>query len=264
MLHTKNQLVIYKSLMDDPIICLYHNLINEKDKEKINFSYYELVRCLIEEKKSFRVYLFEQMMASVNPILEKLCHSNYVASDLDYACLKNDLLVINHMIHHNLDQVLEKVDNQHNLLEIALSTNEFSKALEAYNSYFETIDDKPIFHQQCDEFIEILRLFGTGQYANHFAFYLDDHNGLVPIERYEPLDWNHIYDYQMQKDLLYKNTNALVGGKPFHHALLVGASGTGKSSSVKAVVELFRDKKLRMIQLYKGQLKKIAQITGIT
>lgn len=204
-------------------------------------------------------------MASVNPILEKkLCHSNYVASDLDYACLKNDLLVINHMIHHNLDQVLEKVDNQHNLLEIALSTNEFSKALEAYNSYFETIDDKPIFHQQCDEFIEILRLFGTGQYANHFAFYLDDHNGLVPIERYEPLDWNHIYDYQMQKDLLYKNTNALVGGKPFHHALLVGASGTGKSSSVKAVVELFRDKKLRMIQLYKGQLKKIAQITGIT
>lgn len=54
MLHTKNQLVIYKSLMDDPIICLYHNLINEKkDKEKINFSYYELVRCLIEEKKVF-------------------------------------------------------------------------------------------------------------------------------------------------------------------------------------------------------------------
>ena len=92
------------------------------------------------------------------------------------------------------------------------------------------------------------------------AFYLNKSGGLTPIEHYEPMAWDHIYDYEHQKHQLYANTKALVEGRTFQHALLVGASGTGKSSSVKGVVQAFGHQKLRLIQLHKGQMERLPKL----
>ena len=77
---------------------------------------------------------------------------------------------------------------------------------------------------------------------------------LTPVRDFSPLPWEQIYDYPVQKQELLNNTKALTEGRPYHHVLLEGASGTGKSSCVKAVANIFKDQKLRLIQLYKNQL----------
>jgi uncharacterized protein len=80
---------------------------------------------------------------------------------------------------------------------------------------------------------------------------------IEPSPQFATLDWAHIYDYAYQKEALRLNTLSFLEGKPFHHVLLIGASGTGKSSSVKAQVQLFEDLKCRLVQLQKRQLQNL-------
>ena len=63
-----------------------------------------------------------------------------------------------------------------------------------------------------------------------------------------------------RKDVLINNTAAFVSGRPAHDILLAGASGTGKSSCVKAVFNMFRPDGLRLAELFKDD---IAALPGL-
>ena len=56
------------------------------------------------------------------------------------------------------------------------------------------------------------------------------------------------------------NTKALLSGKPAANILLTGDAGTGKSSTVKAVVNELSESGLRIIEVRKEQLHKIPKI----
>ena len=66
--------------------------------------------------------------------------------------------------------------------------------------------------------------------------------------------------YQMQKDMLRENTQAFVEGRNANNALLYGDSGTGKSTSIKAIVNEYYKDGLRMIEIYKHQFKDLSTI----
>ena len=67
-------------------------------------------------------------------------------------------------------------------------------------------------------------------------------------------------DYQRERNIILGNTSALLAGKPAANILLTGDAGTGKSSTVKAVVnELWCDG-LRLIEIRKDQLRVIPKI----
>ena len=66
--------------------------------------------------------------------------------------------------------------------------------------------------------------------------------------------------YDHQKTQLTGNTEAFVDGKPANNVLLVGARGTGKSSSVKALANEYFSKGLRLLQITKPQLKNLPEI----
>ena len=56
------------------------------------------------------------------------------------------------------------------------------------------------------------------------------------------------------------NTRAFVEGKKANNVLLFGDSGTGKSTSIKAIVNEFYDQGLRMIEIYKHQFKDLSNV----
>ena len=56
------------------------------------------------------------------------------------------------------------------------------------------------------------------------------------------------------------NTKAFVQGKKANNVLLFGDSGTGKSTSIKAIVNEFYDQGLRMIEIYKHQFKDLSNV----
>ena len=66
--------------------------------------------------------------------------------------------------------------------------------------------------------------------------------------------------YELQKKKLIDNTEAFVKGLPANNVLLFGDSGTGKSTSIKAILNEYYDQGLRMIEIYKHQFRDLSAI----
>lgn len=96
--------------------------------------------------------------------------------------------------------------------------------------------------------------YGYGEIATHRAFCWDDDKKIVAIKHFDSIRLTDIIGYEKQKKIITDNTLAFLADKPANNALLVGARGTGKSSTVKALANEFYNHGLRLVQITKPQL----------
>ena len=102
--------------------------------------------------------------------------------------------------------------------------------------------------------------YGFGVYAKHHMFRVDEQDRIVPVLHPDRTALSQLVDYQRERRIVLDNAKALLTGKPAANILLTGDAGTGKSSTVKAVVnELWRDG-LRLIEIRKDQLRAIPKL----
>ncbi len=111
------------------------------------------------------------------------------------------------------------------------------------------------------------RRFGVGKYAIHRAFKVVAGGNLegqsatiVPILNTEPVTLEDLVGYELQKKELIKNTEDFINGHRANNVLLYGDSGTGKSTSIKAVLNQYSSRGLRMIEVYKHQFGYLQEI----
>lgn len=101
--------------------------------------------------------------------------------------------------------------------------------------------------------------YGYGLYSKYIMFILK--NGkTVPVKHPDAQKLSQLYGYERERKAVIDNTIALLEGKPAQNVLLCGDAGTGKSSTVKAVVNEFADRGLRLIEITKQQLRDIPHI----
>ncbi|MBQ3380121.1 MAG: ATP-binding protein [Clostridia bacterium] len=114
--------------------------------------------------------------------------------------------------------------------------------------------------------IEFYRRYGVGSFGMNKAFRFDsDESGNIvfkPISNMVKVSFSDIIGYEIQKAKLIENTRAFVLGKRANNVLLYGDSGTGKSTSIKAVVNEFYADGLRMIEIYKHQFKDLSLLVS--
>ena len=82
-----------------------------------------------------------------------------------------------------------------------------------------------------------------------------DGTSIVPVKNPDKTRLSDLGGYERERKAVIDNTIALIEGKPAANVLLYGDSGTGKSSSVKAIANEFIDRGLRLIELRKNQLR---------
>lgn len=111
-----------------------------------------------------------------------------------------------------------------------------------------------------DTLIDYYFRFGCGVISKHRAFRWSKTEGLVGIKHFEPIQFKDLIGYMSQKKQLQSNTLAFLSGRPANNVLLVGARGTGKSSSVKALANEYFVQGLRLVQITKPQLVELPQI----
>ncbi len=87
-------------------------------------------------------------------------------------------------------------------------------------------------------------------------------NSLIfqPINNMDKVMLQDLIGYEIQKKKLVENTTAFVEGRRANNVLLFGDSGTGKSTSIKAIVNEFYDRGLRMIEIYKHQFQDLSNV----
>lgn len=105
--------------------------------------------------------------------------------------------------------------------------------------------------------IEDAGRIGFGIYAHHRMFYLADDGAIVPVEHPDPIRMADLVDYERERGIVLDNTRALLAGRPAANVLLTGDAGTGKSSTVKAIVNELAGEGLRIIEVRKDQLRLI-------
>lgn len=106
--------------------------------------------------------------------------------------------------------------------------------------------------------------FGVGKLGLHKAFRIDrpDKEGIeiVPITNIAHVHLNDLVGYEIAKKKLIDNTKAFVEGRKANNCLLFGDAGTGKSSSIKAILNQYYDQGLRMIEVYKHQFQDLNEV----
>ena len=71
---------------------------------------------------------------------------------------------------------------------------------------------------------------------------------------------DQLIGYEIQKQKIIENTENFVQGKEANNCLLFGDAGTGKSTSVKAILNQYYDQGLRMIEVYKHQFQDLSAV----
>ena len=107
--------------------------------------------------------------------------------------------------------------------------------------------------------------FGVGEFGLYRAFRLVSKSGSTNIELQYITNTEHkkltdLVGYESQKKQLLDNTLAFLDGKSANNVLLYGDGGTGKSSSVKALLNEYSDRGLRIIEVYKHQFTSISEL----
>lgn len=110
---------------------------------------------------------------------------------------------------------------------------------------------------------EFYRAYGVGMFGLNKAFRirsLPDGVEFLPINNTEQVVLDDLIGYEIQKKKLVDNTEAFVHGLPANNVLLFGDSGTGKSTSIKAILNEYYDQGLRMIEIYKHQFQDLSAV----
>lgn len=111
---------------------------------------------------------------------------------------------------------------------------------------------------------DFYKAYGVGMFGLNKAFRIvHPTNGdmqFVPINNTEDVRLDDLIGYEIQKQKIVENTEAFVAGRKANNALLFGDSGTGKSTTIKAIINEYYDQGLRMIEIYKHQFQDLSQV----
>jgi len=177
-----------------------------------------------------------------------------------------------------LSKVCEETDNIGNSLK--------SAALEDLNILWDTLSKNPLgnyipslkhkifFKEYQDSLIKTVSsgspsemlenltahycAFGSGKNAKYAAFRWQGE--LTGIRQPDDIALDRLFCLDAQKEILIKNTSLFLRGLPANNALLYGASGSGKSAMIKALLNKYYNQGLRLIEMPKENSEELPSL----
>ena len=214
-------------------------------------------------------YLTFFLMMSENPFsltCEKVGASDGTVNEL----VENDFRIIKALfdydfapIEHDLGiNCFSRLSDYHAIHQKELMYNKnVSEKVRALSRQLEAAKDEKEFFLAVTGFY---KAYGVGMFGLNKAFRIDEgaDGGIRfrAINNMDAVQLDDLIGYEIQKQKLIENTEAFVQGKKANNVLLFGDSGTGKSTSIKAIVNQYYDDGLRMIEIYKHQFKHLSSI----
>lgn len=114
------------------------------------------------------------------------------------------------------------------------------------------------------DMVQFYKDFGVGKLGLNKAFRIehgkDGKPVIAPITRIAHVNLDDLVGYEIPKQKLIENTEAFVRGRKANNCLLFGDAGTGKSSSIKGILNRYYDEGLRIIEVYKHQFQDLNDV----
>ncbi len=126
----------------------------------------------------------------------------------------------------------------------------------------------PLFENERTDFIALYKertdnvdTLGYGIFASKAMFKVED-GEIIPVDSADEILLSSFVGYEKERETVEENTVALLEGRDAVNVLLCGDAGTGKSSTVKALVNHYFSYGLRLIEIRKDQLFSLSRIMG--
>ncbi len=251
----KIPLIVFRKLMKNSIIRAYNIADKSNSPKDWRKFFYKIIKKA--EKKglsgnilsSYIIYLLAQ---GNNPIASRIQCSGDIGQGLE-KMLRLDMKKLYPYLNI-------KVSGNNSYAEII---NEYEPSHMCNDEPYMELLQNMAKAESADEAARILvnhyKKYGSGKLANYKAFYWN-RGKLKGITYFEKVEMADLIGYEKQKRLLLDNTAAFINNRPANNVLLTGARGTGKSSSVKALINMHYKKGLRLLQIRKNQIQSMEEI----
>ncbi len=231
---------LFSGVMKKPIFSHFENIVrNEKREEKIK-AYAAFVSEIYQSRLSLPELVKKYIFEDENVYIKSAAHDFDVSSSVVLA-MKNELSVFSEFASL-------KPSDFASALELDLPLSFDGENTDVYTEYMQRVKN--------------VNRYGYGIFSASPMFRLCDTGVIEPIMSADKTTVDKFVGYKEERDAVLRNTEAFVLGRPAANTLLCGDAGTGKSSTVKAIANLFFDRGLRLIELRKDQLKMLPEVMG--
>lgn len=286
-----SKLVMFRNFGEDSILNNVSELVREAEAlQNTTGSYkgtkldnlvlraYAEVRRLLDlgtdygfDKNLWRDYLTFLLITNENPFTltcEKVGASNGSVNGF----AKSDFGIFLRLMHYDFSPMEEYLEID--CFSVVTDYRSIPKKKQMYNrnvsERVREISDKlgALDETDADGAFEILtdfyKQYGVGMFGLNRAFRISHEEGkaleFIPINNTDSVMLDDLVGYEIQKKRLRDNTEAFVKGKRANNCLLFGDAGTGKSTSIKALINEYYDQGLRMIEIYKHEFKDLSAV----
>lgn len=228
----------------------------EQNLSQVLWAYGQLFKALSATQKSWRDYLVQRILESDNPFTLQVQHHplEQLPAELLEA-VQYDLTVLQQLWQWHVDDLPQAIGQLGGPVLPALpSTTQTHDSqtvafLKEYDHWADALPALAEYHRQV----------GCGLMAQYRAF--SWHEGQLQGHPYpDEIAMDALVGYEDQRDQLLNNTEALLRGYPALNILLYGSRGAGKSAMIKALLPLYGDRGLRLIEVRKSALIELPQI----
>lgn len=228
------------NVKSDPILRGFGKL-NSNNAEDALEGCAEIVRTLALSGLMLSDYIHDMLIFSDSPIVT-LQAQNPLESRED--AIESDLDTLWAIAAVPFEEVKAELAERH-------SNSEFLNIPSIENGNLEYVLD-----YTADYFVDFAQRHGGGMFAKYRAFTFDGE--LRPIEHIDKIRLSDLKNYEVQRQQVVDNTRCFLAGKPAQNVLLYGDRGTGKSSTVKAILNEFEG--LRMVEVSKNDVARLSEL----
>lgn len=244
-------LCIY-DIREDEIISAIYDLVSSLDDGTVILKQSKLFK-LLSAHQSLKHYISKLILTDDNAFTKAAAGDKL--DDLDNSIMdavKSDLIKLEEIASLSVEDIIsaEKYSEVEEILHTMPAWNADGRAMYPLTAGWSSQIDKLIaFHKEN----------GYGNYAKYVAFDWRD-NDFVPITSLSQMRLTDLKNYERQRQQVIDNTLAFLDGLPANNVLLYGDRGTGKSSTVHAILNEYKSKGLRMIEISKGDINDLTLI----
>ena len=234
-----NSLTIFRNLLETPVITKLEKLLsNMADSMSAVNHYAEFVSELYLVGDNFSDYIYNFVLEDENFYITAKSKGQTFDPVIEKT-LASELLILQNLSQLTSSEIKNSINYDGFLPDWNTSKYDF---VSAYRSRLENVSKH-----------------GFGMFAKHHMFYATD-STLIPIKYPDSQLLESFAGYEREREIVIKNTLALLAGKKASNILLYGDAGTGKSSTVKAISNHFKSEGLRLVEVKKHQLHSLPDI----
>lgn len=235
-----SSLIVFRNILRDPVISSFIGLLlREPSSEEAACAFAEYAHLLFEAGGDFGKHIERLIMSDENAYLRARIKGEPVSESLN-AIMRRELALLEQAAAVGLHELAELLGVEWDLPDLQSSAAGLADRYIAAAGTFSTR--------------------GYGMFAEHimFSFGVD---GLRPVRTHDPVRLSQLYGYERERGEVIANVLAFLSGRPAANMLLYGDAGTGKSSTVKAVVNEYAERGLRLVEVRQSAFSNLDRLT---